>query len=108
MSLLELYRKLLAEYDQVLSLSRMILFELETGGREQNLNSLLQRKESTGRKIALLAERIASFEVKGHPELDLGTLAAVKPLLKQIEKKANLLQDVERKIQNFVGRKGSE
>lgn len=108
MGLLELYRKLLAEYDQVLSLSRMILFELETGGQEQNLNSLLQRKESTGRKIALLTEQIASFEVKRHPELDLRTLAAVKPLLKQIEKKANLLQDVERKIQNFVGRKGRQ
>jgi hypothetical protein len=106
MSLPEQYRKLLSQYDEVLSLSRMILANLERGGTEENLSLLVERKEKVGNGIARLISEIALFEADGHSDSNFRTLAEVKPLLKQIEERANLLQGVEERIRSLLQKKG--
>ena len=105
MSLPELYRRLLNQYDEVLSLSRLILANLERGGTEENLSLLVERKEKVGKGIARLTSAIASFDADGHSDSKFRTLAEVKPVLKQIEERANLLQGVEERIRSLLRQK---
>jgi hypothetical protein len=102
MSLLERYRRLSDLFDQVLSLSNMILFELERDGKDENLKSLLQRKDAAGRSIAELTQEIASSGAGADFQSNLRTLAEVKPILRQIEKQTSLLEAVEKRIQTLV------
>jgi hypothetical protein len=101
MSLLEQYRKLLSEYDQVLNLSKKILGELKKGGKENDISFLLEKKAVTGKSIARLTKEIASVEIKSYSDSNLKTLGEVKGLLKLISEKAKLLHEIEKKIQNF-------
>lgn len=102
MNLPEQYEKLLNEYKQVLRLSEMILAELKTKGEEDNLSLLLERKKITGESIARLTEQIAATRIKGRSDSDSGMVASMKGLLRQITEKAELLQEIEEKIQNLL------
>lgn len=104
MNLSQRYRRLLELFDQVLSLSHMILSELEREGTGENLKDLIDKKDAAGRSIAMLTEEIAAAEVGSNSEFSLRTLAEIKPILKQIEQKASLLQAVEGRIQDLVKR----
>lgn len=105
MSLPELYRKLLDQYEQVVSLSEMILAELKKAGGENNLSSLLEKKKSLGENIARLTQQIASSRIGGDSHSNLTALAEVKNLLRQVAEKAQFLQQVEEKIQDFLRRR---
>ena len=105
MSLPEQYRRLLTQYDEVLSLSRMILANLASGGTEENLSLLVERKEKVGKDIAGLTSAIASYDAGARSDSNFKTLAQVKPLLKQIEERANLLQGVEERIRSLLQKK---
>jgi len=96
------YRKLSDLFDQVLSLSHMILFELERGGTDENLELLQQRKDEAGRRIHRLTQEINSPGVGTDAQFTLRTLVEVKPLLNQIEKQTSLLEAVEKRIQTLV------
>jgi hypothetical protein len=104
MSLSRRYRNLLDLFDQVLGLSYMILSELEKEGTQENLEDLIGKKDAAGRSIAKLTQEIASAEIDSSSELSLKTLSELKPILKQIEQKASLLQAVEGRIQDLVKR----
>ncbi len=99
---MERYRRLSDLFDQVLSLSNMIMFELEREGKDEDLKSLLKRKDATGRSIAEITQEIASSGVDVDFQSNLRTLAEVKPILRQIEKQASLLEVVEKRIQTLV------
>jgi hypothetical protein len=104
MSLSLRYQKLLDLFDQVLSLSHMILSELEREETQENLKDLIGKKDAAGRSIAKLTDEIASTEIDTNSESSLRTLAEIKPILKQIEQKASLLQAVEGRIKDLVKR----
>jgi len=106
MSLPDRYRRLLDLFDQVLGLSHLMLSELEMGGREESLNELLRKKDAAGAKIEKLTAEIASSDVGADSQSNLQTLAQVRPILSQIEKKASLLNAVERRIRELVKQKG--
>jgi len=108
MSLPEHYRKLLAEYDRVLNLSKMILAELKRKGKESNLSSLLEKKEMAGEAITQLSKEITSVKIDNYSDSNLRTLADVRGLLKLISEKAKLLQEVEEKIQDFLKQKDTD
>lgn len=108
MNLLDQYRSLLNLFDQVLGLSHMILSELEMGGKEGKLSALLRKKDAAGAKIERLTQEIASSDIGTDSQSNLSTLAQVRPLLKQIEKKASLLHAVEGRIQELVKQKGKD
>jgi excinuclease UvrABC nuclease subunit len=105
MSLPELYKKLLDQYEQVLNVTQTILAELKKGEGEKKLNLLLEKKESLGDEIARLTQQIASSSIGRDSRSDLSTLAEVKDLLRQVTEKANLVQGIEGKIQDFLQRK---
>ena len=105
MSLPELYRKLLDQYEQVVSLSEMILAELKKAEGKNNLSSLLEKKKSLGENIARLTQQIASSRIGGDSHSNLTALAEVKDLLKLISEKARVLQEAEEKMQNFLHQK---
>ncbi len=107
MRLLEHYKKLSGEYDQVLNLSKMILAELKKGGKESNLSLLLEKKKMVGEAIARLSKEITSAKIGNYSDSSLRTLAEVKNLLKLIGEKVKLLQEVEERIQNFLKQKDS-
>jgi hypothetical protein len=106
MSLPDRYRSLLDLFDQVLGLSHMILSELEMGGRKENLEELLRKKDAAGAKIEKLTREIASSDISIDSQSNLKTLAQVRPILRQIEKKASLLNAVERRIRELAKQKG--
>jgi hypothetical protein len=104
----EQYRQLSDLFEEVLSLSNMILFELERGADSEKLESLVERKDSTGKKIEKLTQEISSGGSDIDRDSKLRTLAEIKPLLKLIEKQTNLLEAVEARIQRLVkGKKDS-
>lgn len=105
MNLPEQYRRLLSQYDQLVSLSETILAELKKAGNESNLSLLVEKKKSLGESIARLTRQIASSRIRGGSESNLKALAEVKDLLQQVTEKATLLQRVEEKIQDFLGKK---
>jgi hypothetical protein len=82
----------------------MILSELEKEGTREYIEDLIEKKEATGKSIAKLTEEIASVEIGSNSELSLKTLSEIKPILKQIEQKASLLQAVEGRIQDLIKR----
>ncbi|UCB53272.1 MAG: hypothetical protein JSV10_04110 [Candidatus Zixiibacteriota bacterium] len=102
MSLPELYRKLLDQYEEVVSLTQTILAELKKGEGEGNLKVLLDKKKTLGENIAQLTQQIASSRIGS--DSSLSALAEVKDLLRQVTEKAKLLQQVEEKIQDFLRR----
>lgn len=104
MNLPQQYRKLLDLFDQVLGLSHMILSELEREGTHNNLDELIDKKDAAGKNIAKLTQEIASVSIDFDSQSGLRNLAEIKPLLKQIEQKASLLQVVEGRIQDLVRR----
>ncbi len=106
MNLPEQYRKLSDLFDEVLSLSNMILFELERGADDKKLEVLAERKDQAGRRIEKLTREISSAGSETDRESNLRTLAEVKPLLKQIEKQTSLLEAIEARIQRLVKEKG--
>ncbi len=106
MSLLEHYRKLLDQYDQVLTLSKLILRELRSQTEEGNLASLLEKKRSVGESITRLTQKISTARIENYSDPNLKTLIEVKGFLKQITEKAELIREVEEKIQNLLQKKG--
>ncbi len=105
MNLPEQYEELLNEYEQVIRLSEMILAELKTKGEEDNLSLLLKKKRMAGESIVRLTEQIAATRIKGRSDSDSGMVASMKGLLRQITEKAELLQEIEEKIQDCLRRK---
>ena len=105
MNLPEQYRRLLSQYDQLVSLSETILAELNKAGSESNLNSLVEKKKTLGESIARLTRQIASSRIKGGSGSNLKALSEMKDLLQQVTEKATLLQRVEEKIQVFLRKK---
>ena len=106
MNLPELYKKLLDEYEQVLGVTKDILAELKRGEGEEKLDLLLEKKKSLGENIARLTQQIASSRIGNNSRSNLTALAEVKDLLRQVTEKANLVQGIEGKIQEFLQRKG--
>ena len=104
MNLPELYRKLLDQYEQLLSVTQTILAEVRRGEGEKNLKVLLEKKKSSGHNIARLTQQIASSRIGGDSRSNLSMLTEVKDLLRQVTEKAELLQQTEEKIQNFLRR----
>jgi predicted O-linked N-acetylglucosamine transferase (SPINDLY family) len=106
MSLPELYRELLDQYEQVVSLSKMILAELTKAESDDNLSLLLEKKKSMGENIAQLTRQIASGRIGDDSHSNLTTLTEVKGLLQQVTEKAELLQQIEENIQDFLRKRG--
>ena len=104
MNLPELYRKLLDQYEQVLGVTQTILAGLKRGEGEENLNPLLEKKKALGDGIAHLTQQIASSRIGGDSRSNLSALTEVKDLLRQVTEKAELLEQTEEKIQNFLQR----
>ena len=104
MTLPELYRKLLDQYEQVLGVTQTILAGLKRGEGEENLNPLLEKKKALGDNIARLTQQIASSRIGGDSRSNLSMLTEVKDLLRQVTEKAELLEQTEEKIQNFLQR----
>ena len=102
MSLPELYRKLLDEYEQVLGVTQAILAELKKGEGEKELDLLLEKKKRLGENIAGLTQQIASTSVGKDSRSDVATLTEVKDLLRQVTEKANLVQETEERIRDFL------
>ncbi len=102
MNVLEQYQVLSLAYDKALSLSRKILSELEKNGSESDLYILLEQKKVVASTIAQLTETITSTEIGKHTNLNSKDLSEMKSTLKQITKKAKLIQEVEEKIQKFL------
>lgn len=105
MNLEKQYEKLLAEYDQVLSLSERILDELKRGAEERVLDSLLQKKKTAGENIVRLTRQISSLEIKGRSVSNSGTLSLMKDLFKKVKQRAQILQQVEDQIRDFLQKK---
>jgi hypothetical protein len=101
----EQYRKLSELFDEVLSLSNMILFELERGAEDERLEALVQRKDQTGKRIEKLTREVSSAGSEINRESNLRTLAEIKPFLKQIERQTSLLEAVEARIQKLIKEK---
>jgi hypothetical protein len=104
-NLLEQYRKLSELFDEVLSLSNMILFELERGAEDERLEALIRRKDQAGRRIEKLTHETSSAGSDIDRESNLRMLAEIKPFLKQIERQTSLLEAVEARIQKLVKQK---
>jgi hypothetical protein len=105
MSLPELYRKLLDQYEQVLGVTQSILAGLKRGEVEKNLDPLLEKKKALGDEIARLTQQIASSSVGRDSGSNLAALAEAKDLLRQVTEKAELLQLAEERIQDFLRRR---
>ena len=105
MNLPELYRNLLDQYEQVLGVTQTILAGLKRGEGEENLNPLLEKKKALGHDIARLTQQIASSSIGRDSRFNLSTLAEVKDLLRQVTEKANLVQEIEASIHDFLQRK---
>jgi hypothetical protein len=108
MNLAEQYERLLAEYDQVLSLSKQILHGLKSGADENVLDSLLGKKKAAGENITRLTRQIASSEIKNRSVSNSGTLSLMKDLFKQVKQRAQLLQQVEDRIREILQQKDSQ
>jgi hypothetical protein len=102
MSLVAQYRELLSHYEQVLALTRDILRELRTQGKESSLNVLVEKRKLAGESIARLTAEIAQTRP------DFETLATVKSLLRQVKEKTGLLQELEEQIQSLLSQRSSE
>ena len=102
MNLPELYRKLLDQYEQVLGVTQDILAELKRAEGEQKLDLLVEKKKSLGENIARLTRQIASSRIGNDSRSNLAALAEVKNLLRQVTDKANLVQETEDRIQDFL------
>jgi hypothetical protein len=102
MNLPELYRNLLDQYEQVLGVTQDILAELKRAEGEEKLDLLLEKKKRFGENIARLTQQIASSRIGNDSRSDLVQLAEVKDLLRQVTEKANLVQEIEGRIQDFL------
>jgi len=102
--LLHRYQILSRKYDEVVKISEQILNELKGHREETELFRLLDQKWEIGKKIELLSQSIARWNIQPSPS-QKHLLDQVKVEIAEIESKAERLWSLEKRIRELTENK---
>jgi hypothetical protein len=100
-ALIEDYEKLSSEYDEILEISRKMFLALKENKEQDLVLSLIREKSEVADRIKKLSRKISESEIPSSLKRS-DFLLSVKEKIKNIEKKAFLLLEIESKIKDHL------
>jgi hypothetical protein len=95
------YEKLSSQYDEILEISRKIFLALKENKEQDLVLSLIREKSEVADRIKKLSRRISESEIPSSLRRS-DFLLSFKEKIKNIEKKAFLLLEIESKIKEHL------